>query len=92
MCLGDVFNRNKSSAPQAPATDVTSGEQIEIDQTVTSSNRTSGGRKGASNPGSGASRRSGSNKSRTSSPSRSRTGTPKSSRRGGRSRSRGGGR
>tara|TARA_R100001594_G_scaffold11348_1_gene25824 strand:+ start:536 stop:841 length:306 start_codon:yes stop_codon:yes gene_type:complete len=78
MCLGDVFNRNKSDQPrQQPTTDATSGEQIEIDQSVDtgrqSSNRTSGGRKGASNPGSGASRQSRSNKSKSSSKTSSKT-------------------
>ena len=52
MCLGDVFNRNKSSAPQDPATDATAGEQIEIDQTVTSGGGGSRGRYGGQRQGS----------------------------------------
>ena len=101
MCLGDVFNRNKSKGPQAPPTDATSGEQIEIDQTVSGSMGSSGssGRHGHQRKGSTARaggvkgpRSSKKSSSTSKSSGRGRTGTPSSSRGGGRSRSRGGGR
>ena len=104
MCLGDVFNRNKSSAPQAPPTDVTDGEQVTIDQTVTggggSRGRYGGQRQGSTNRAGGVKgprgRSSSTSRGRSSSTSRGRTGTPSSSRGGGRSRpggrGRGGGR